>query len=207
LYFSLSGSNHQKHNDPLGVIIPKGPSGSHTTTYPAGIPAPSRSVAGEPCSTGQDATSHRRAKSRSKHSVSHQRSAFSLGIRQKRNRTPFPKGPAVGLQPPAMGSMKEGAGHHLRMTVQRRRAFSRPRRDMSGSPRLPGSAVGILEAATWAAAVFPAPAAPCRPPHGVRRPRAWSSSAAAGPWPATRPPGRAPHNPANAASRRGPARR
>lgn len=56
----------QGQDGPLGVQIPKGPSGSGVTILPAGIGATSRTIAGEPPSTGQEATSHRRAKSSSK---------------------------------------------------------------------------------------------------------------------------------------------
>lgn len=81
-------SSAVKHNGPLGVTVPKGPSGSRTRILPAGIAATPGSVGRDPRSTGQDADSQRRGKSRWKHS--HRPSAFSP-------------------QPPEIGSMQEGA--------------------------------------------------------------------------------------------------
>lgn len=51
---------------PWDPMIPRGPSGLHATSFPAGIVTPSGSLAGIPRSPGQDTTSHRRAKSRGK---------------------------------------------------------------------------------------------------------------------------------------------
>jgi hypothetical protein len=49
---------------PWDPMIPKGPSGWYAMSFPIGIAASIGTVAGESRSTGQDATSHRRAKSR-----------------------------------------------------------------------------------------------------------------------------------------------
>jgi hypothetical protein len=37
LCFSLRGPQSQKHNGPLGITVPKGPSDSHARIFPAGI--------------------------------------------------------------------------------------------------------------------------------------------------------------------------
>ncbi len=56
---------------PLGPLVPTGSSGSHARILFAGIAAPSGSVFGTSRLTGQDANSHRRAKSRWKESIPH----------------------------------------------------------------------------------------------------------------------------------------
>ena len=81
------GRPPQKHNSIVGPLVPKGPSDAHARILSAGIVAPCGSLVGERRSSGQDATSHWRTKSRWKDSS--QQSALS-GIGEKRCQTPFP---------------------------------------------------------------------------------------------------------------------